>query len=825
MKKTKNLPSQIVHNSSSQLIGEKNRETGIKIIGKAPWGTHFCQFYKTKEDLMDILVPYFKTGLENNEFCMWITSNPLQIDEAKKLLSKKVKNFQKYIQKGQIEILDSSESYTKSGSFDLEEMLSDWVKKEAWAREKGFDGLRLTGNTFWLENKESKDFKKYEEVVNSTISKYHMIAICSYSLDKCDASAFIDVVSNHQFVLIKKGRKWHRIEDSERKNVEEALRESESRLQRAQEISHIGSWEFDLINNLLIWSDETYRIFGLKPQEFEATYEAFLKYVHPDDRAAVDTAYSGSLRDGRNNYEIEHRIVRKNGGIRFVHEKCEHVRDETGQIIRSYGMVRDITEQKLLDEKIRHLASFPQLNPSPVIEVDQSGSIIYQNPATQKLFPDLSRLSIHHPFLSDWKPVIQELDDTNWSKNVIREITIDQSHYQQIIAPYEKNKIRLYGINITKLKEIETELRKSEEKYRNIVENTTSMIMVTKPDGIISYLSPSSTQVIGYTPNELIGTNPVIFHPDDIKKVQQALSRALKGEKGSGFEYRAISKKGQIKWISHSWSPIFLDNKLHSIVSVIDDITERRTTEDRIKKLNESLMHRSFELEAANKELETFSYSVSHDLRAPLRSIDGFSQAVLEDYADKLDKQGKEYLQRIQNSTRRMEQLIDDMLRLSRLTRTEMVRQNVDMGQIATSIIENLKKANPKRKIKFILHDNLFVKGDKNLLTILLQNLLGNAWKFTKKRKQSNIEFGKIKKEKEIVFFIRDNGAGFNMKYANKLFTPFQRLHDDVDYQGTGIGLGIASRIIHRHGGRIWAEAEEEKGAVFYFTIGGKTLD
>ena len=135
--------------------------------------------------------------------------------------------------------------------------------------------------------------------------------------------------------------------------------------------------------------------------------------------------------------------MRKNGGIRFVHEKCEHVRDETGQIIRSYGMVRDITEQKLLDEKIRHLASFPQLNPSPVIEVDQSGSIIYQNPATQKLFPDLSRLSIHHPFLSDWKHVIQELDDTNWSKNVIREITIDQSHYQQIIAPYEKNKIYL----------------------------------------------------------------------------------------------------------------------------------------------------------------------------------------------------------------------------------------------------------------------------------------------------------------------------------------------------------------------------------------------
>jgi PAS domain S-box-containing protein len=346
--------------------------------------------------------------------------------------------------------------------------------------------------------------------------------------------------------------------------------------------------------------------------------------------------------------------------------------------------------------------------------------------------------------------------------------------------------------------------------------------MVTQPDGIISYLSPSCDEVLGHPPEELVGTNPVIFHPDDIQKVQHVLAKALNGEKGSNLEYRILTKQGKIKWISHSWSPIFVDNNLQSIISVIEDITERKIAEENIKKLNENLMHRTIELAAANKELEAFSYSVSHDLRAPLRSIDGFSQALMEDYTNILDEQAKEYLQRVRKASQRMGQLIDDLLKLSRLTRVEMTINKVDLSEVATTIIEEFKKEEPTRKIDFIIHDKLIADGDANLLRILLENLLGNAWKFTKKCKRAKIEFGKTQQGKETVFFVRDNGAGFDMKYVNKLFIPFQRLHDDTDYPGTGIGLGIVSRIIHRHRGRIWAEAEENKGATFYFTIGGK---
>ncbi len=612
---------------------------------------------------------------------------------------------------------------------------------------------------------------------------------------------------------------------TERKHAEEVIKASESSLKHAQEIAHLGNWELDLISNHLSWSDEVYRIFGLQPQEFAATYEAFLDAVHPDDRAAVDSAYSDSVREGRNTYEIDHRIVRKNGEIRFVHEKCEHIRNETGKVIRSIGMVHDITDFKKAEAELMRLASFPAKNPMPIVEIDLQGNTRYLNPSSIQLFPDLEKKGFNHPFLKGIQTMITRFQESGRNP-VIREVNVSNKYFLQTINYIPENqRIRIYCFDITDRKKAEETLQESEEKYRRIVENTTNVIMVTQPNGIISYLSPSCQELLGYLPEELIGTNPMIFHPEDIKKVQHELTRALQGEKGSNLEYRVLTKTGDVKWISHSWSPIFIDKKIQSIISVITDITERKTTENKIKKLNDNLMRRSIELAVANKELETFSYSVSHDLRAPLRSIDGFSQALLEDYGNLIDENGKEYLNRVRKATQRMSQLIDDMLRLSRLTRVEMTMQKVDLSSIATTVIEDLKKTDPKRKITFINDKKLIAEGDANLLQILLENLLGNAWKFTKKCKNAEIEFGKTKHNQETVFFVRDNGAGFNMKYVDKLFIPFQRLHDDADYQGTGIGLSIVSRIIHRHGGRIWADAEENKGATFYFTLGGKTYE
>ena len=204
---------------------KEKRKSGISVVGDVPWGTHLCQFYKTKEDLLDILIPYFKTGLENNEFCMWVTSEPLNVEEAKTALGKVVKNLDDYIKKGQIEILDYRSWYVKSKKFDSDRVLKGWVEKEKYALQNGFDGLRLNGNTFWLEKNDWDDFKSYEETVNDVIDKHRMIAICSYSLEKCNASEIIDVVSNHQFAIIRRESKWNIIESSERKKTEEMLNE------------------------------------------------------------------------------------------------------------------------------------------------------------------------------------------------------------------------------------------------------------------------------------------------------------------------------------------------------------------------------------------------------------------------------------------------------------------------------------------------------------------------------------------------------------------------------------------------------------------------
>ena len=242
------------------------------------------------------------------------------------------------------------------------------------------------------------------------------------------------------------------------------------------------------------------------------------------------------------------------------------------------------------------------------------------------------------------------------------------------------------------------------------------------------------------------------------------------------------------------------------------EIEERRRVEAQIKGINTELM-------AANKELEAFSYSVSHDLRAPLRGIDGFTLSLLEDYADKLDETGRDYLQRVRAATQRMGTLIDDLLNLSRVTRSEMKLEKTDLGAIARSIASELRRAQPDRQVEFCIEENLTAFVDSHLIRITLENLLGNAWKFTSKRDACLIEFGRMRRDGYLTYYVKDNGAGFDPAYANRLFGAFQRLHDKREFPGTGVGLATVQRIVHRHGGRIWAESAVDKGATFYFTL------
>jgi light-regulated signal transduction histidine kinase (bacteriophytochrome) len=266
-------------------------------------------------------------------------------------------------------------------------------------------------------------------------------------------------------------------------------------------------------------------------------------------------------------------------------------------------------------------------------------------------------------------------------------------------------------------------------------------------------------------------------------------------------------------WVEQHNKPIYdAEGDLVAIEGVARDVTERKLAEKKLQRRTEELAH-------INAELEQFAYSVSHDLRAPLRSVDGFSQILLEDYAPELDEEGEDYLRRVRAASQRMGEHIDNLLNLSRLTRGSMRKEAVDLSTLAKAFMDELRESRPERRVEFVVEEGLLVDGDRQLLRVALNHLLDNAWKFTAKQPCAKIEFGTVQHDGEPAYFVRDDGAGFDMAYADNLFGPFQRLHSVTEFEGAGIGLAAVQRVIHRHGGRVWAEGAVGDGATFYFTL------
>ena len=373
-------------------------------------------------------------------------------------------------------------------------------------------------------------------------------------------------------------------------------------------------------------------------------------------------------------------------------------------------------------------------------------------------------------------------------------------------------------------KHAEEKLKLAGDYNRSLIEASLDPLVTIDAGGKITDVNAATEKVTGHAREELIGTDfSDYFTEPETAKV--GYLQAFREGTVRDYALEIRHHDGHITPVLYNAS-VYRDEagEIVGIFAAARDITERKRAEDEIRRLNAELeqrvIERTAQLETANKGLEAFAYSVSHDLRAPLRSIDGFSLALMEDYPEKLDEQGNDYLRRVREASQRMDQLINDMLELSQISRADMKRVMVDLSSLARSVMGELQNGRSgDRRVEFVIQDGLSVRGDPQLLRLALENLLGNAWKFTSKHKSARIEVGAEVSDGRHIYFVRDNGAGFDMAYANKLFVPFQRLHNYNEFAGTGIGLSIVQRIIHRHGGKIWAEGSVDRGATFYFTL------
>ncbi len=663
---------------------------------------------------------------------------------------------------------------------------------------------------------------------------------------------------------------------TEKEHAEAALLETKARLLEAQSIARLGSWELDLERNHLEWSDEIFRIFEIDPEQFGASYEAFLEAVHPDDRQMVDEAYRDSLVT-RQPYSIEHRLLMSDGRIKYVHEQCETDFDAEGRPLRSIGTVQDITERKLAEraaqEHAQRFLILAELSPMGAFLADSRGQWTYVN---QK-WSQLSNLPEESARGEGWLDAVHPEDRQRvgaaWRS------CVERKEMLRIECRYRSRRMGRDGI-LWVLMEARPQRNESGELagfvgsvtdvslYKRIELALRELAMVGSGERVFPALVESLAHLFEAELVQLCrvteeGGSEILALHDSSGKMGEGCSHIAdspcrqcleRGEqvlllRGAHRHFRnaeclALSRLQAESFLS---APIFgsgpdpvgvlaiadrgvldVSESLSSILELFAARAgaelERQRAEALLRNQQEVLedlvRERTAALHAINQELESFAYSVSHDLRSPLRAIDGFSQALLEDAADCLDGKARAHLDRVRAATCRMGELIDDLLQLSRVTRGDYYPEPIDLSRLAADIVSRLNEASPGRQVEVSIAPEMNGVGDRRLLRLALENLIGNAWKYTRHRQHPRVEVGLLEGEQgERLFFVRDNGVGFDMRYVEKIFQPFQRLHSRGEFEGTGIGLATVQRVINRHGGRVWAEAEEGKGACFYFTL------
>lgn len=612
------------------------------------------------------------------------------------------------------------------------------------------------------------------------------------------------------------------------------LTESKTRLTEAQRLAHIGSWELDLLTDELQWSEEVFRIFEIDPDKFAASYQAFLDSIHPDDRERVNQAYSDSVAQ-QHPYVITHRLLLGDNRIKYVEERGETLYDEQGNPLRSRGTVQDITaavEQNQALESVHSMLEALVQGSSDVIFVkDQAGQYQVANQALAQLLDrkiediigsdDLSLFPQHmaERFRADDQRIMQQKQTESYEEEFASSLGTRQflTTKGPLVIGGEVQGVFAIARDITDMKAAQQVIRTNEARYRELMEKMTDGFVSLNRDWQYVYLNPRAAEMLGSTRESLISKNIWDEFPEGVgQPFYHAYHKAFN-------EQVAV----QIEEYYEPWDRWF-ENRIYpntdGISIFFQDISVRKRAEIALQQSRDELemrvKQRTEQLANANKELETFTYSVSHDLKAPLRGIDGYSHLLMEEHADQLDADAQTLLGNVRRGVSQMNQLIEDLLAYSRMERRQLQDQSVDLNNLVQQLLN-------ERQHEISAHDvqlkvdlkGLSVRADPNGLAMVLRNLIDNAIKFSAASQPAMIEIIASTQGQAAMIAIKDNGIGFDMRFHDQIFSIFQRLQRSEDYPGTGVGLAIVHKAVQRMGGRVWADSTPGKGTTFYVEL------
>jgi hypothetical protein len=680
-----------------------------------------------------------------------------------------------------------------------------------------------------------------------------------------DVSVTISPIRNSNGVIVGASKIARDI--TQRKQAEDALREKERRLTESQRIAHIGNWSYDLRDPAepLVWSDEVYHLYGLSSETFVPTMESFLCLMVPEDRPLIRN-WMTACAAGEKAGEMDFRLKLPDGRIRVFSRRGELQYDANNKPSRLVGTSQDITERRQVEAALREseerLLAMANGIPQLAWIADAAGSIYWYNQrwyeftgTTLQQMQGWGWQSVHDPdvlpeVLARWKRAIGEGNPLEMEFPLRGADGLFRAFLTRVmpLKDAEGRVVRWFGTNtdISELKQTEERLAVQAEELRHsrqalerqafmlqtVLDSMVEGLVAADPQGNFILWNPAAEKIMGLgatkLPTEEWSTHYGLYLPDTVTPIpagETPLERTLRGEVVSAEIFLRQTGANPGLWLETNGSPLIdKDGVRLGGVLAFRDITRRKTDELVIRKLNEELEEkiakRTEQLEASNRELEAFSYSVSHDLRTPLRHIGGFSRILVKEFGPTMPVEAQEHLQRIEDAVSRMGQLIDALLKLAVLRRQPLRLRRSELNPIVADVVSMLQPDCEGRDVQWRVAKLPALDCDPILMAQVFQNLLGNAMKYSRDRAKSVIEVDSIQEPgKPAVIFVRDNGAGFNLKYAEKLFGVFQRFHTTSEFEGTGVGLATVHRIIQKHGGMIWAEAEPDHGATFYFAL------